>query len=344
MKKYLLTVLLLHLAAPWVWACLDMELEDETLVIPVFESQSVNPGDAYFERGDEFYAEDVKKWQQAAEESGKWRDKMRYAVALAFVEDYQKALKILLDIEAAQPGEYTIAINLATVYEQLGQYRKALTWMDKAIAIDPNGNFGSEWIHRNILQVKVNGRAATCTTYELIQADFGTDAKPQTELDTKELDRLKAMVFLQIDQRVYLDINEDPCSALLLFELGNMNFLRGFPTASLRNYAFAEELGMENPLLDLRVANVTTANYAQPQPTYAEDVYREQLRTQEEAAATPPKKERQRRNLLYALGIIGSVILLVGLVIVVGVLSRKSKYTAKIQEESTFDELFGGNQ
>jgi hypothetical protein len=55
MKKILLTALLFLSTAPCLLACLDMELEDETLVIPVFESQSVNPGDAYFGLGDDHY-------------------------------------------------------------------------------------------------------------------------------------------------------------------------------------------------------------------------------------------------------------------------------------------------
>jgi hypothetical protein len=79
-----------------------------------------------------------------------------YAWMLAKRGEFSTAKLILEDLYKKYPNEYNINANLGTVYELLGNNVKALSFIQKAIAIDKHSHHGSEWIHENILLKKNN--------------------------------------------------------------------------------------------------------------------------------------------------------------------------------------------
>lgn len=245
-------------------ACLDIDFDDALASKPAFSSQSVRPGEAFFAKDKAYYSDQASHWRAKWQENGKWRDRLRYAVCLALLKKYDEALTHLMAIEAERPGQYGVAISLATVYEQKEDYAQALRWMERALAIDPGGHFGSEWIHLNVLEAEVAGKRHRCTAKELIEQDFGADSVPRSRMDDEVLAQLAASIFYQLDQRVWLHTQPDPYAARLAFELGNLNFLRRFPTVSLLDYALAEEKGLQAPLLAMRIAAVKAGNYKAP--------------------------------------------------------------------------------
>ncbi len=56
---------------------------------------------------------------------------------------------------AQHPNDYSIIANLGTAYELTGNDEKALELIRKAVAINPNSHYNSEWIHVRILEEKV---------------------------------------------------------------------------------------------------------------------------------------------------------------------------------------------
>jgi tetratricopeptide (TPR) repeat protein len=325
-KRNLFCTLLGVLAWLPLSACLDIDFDAGLSASPEANSQTVRPGEAYFGKGKSYYTEQLAHWKAAWEEDGKWRDQVRYAVCLALLREYDEALTHLNTVEAEYPGKYIVALNLATVYEQKKEYKLALQWMEKAIAIDPEGHFGSEWIHLNILKVEAAGRQQRCTAQQLIEQDFGTDSMPASTLDDPDLGELASHIFYQLNQRVWLQTKPDPCAAHLAFALGNINFLRRFPTVSLLDYELAQEKGLQDPLLEIRMTAVMGGTYKAPPPSAEQQMLDKQMRHWEEQAKRKAEEvdrglaeeeaqvenERQANRIRGAIGMVVLFLILAG--------------------------------
>jgi Tetratricopeptide repeat len=339
-----------------VHACLDIDFDASLSESPKINSQSVQPGEAYFAKDKAYYQEKAAHFKAEWDEHGVWRDRVSYAVCLALLGEYDKALTHLKAVEEDKPGQYNVAINLATVYERKKQYKLALQWMEKAIAIDPEAHFGSEWIHLNILKAEVAGKQNRCTAQQLIEQDFGADSMPQTTLKEAELERLASSVFYQLNQRVWLYPNADPIAARLAFELGNLNFLRRFPTVCLLDYELAKEKGFADRLLQKRMAAVEAGTYKAPPPS-AEQIYVEKvvdqmaeeseraLKKVEEAEAEDQALVEQARKTNRLKGTIAMITLFLVLAGGLGVVFwflYKPKSRQNNLRKDDFDDLFNG--
>lgn len=65
------------------------------------------------------------------------------------------AVRLLERLYEKYPDEYNIVANLGTAYEVTGKDAQALALLKKAVAINPASHHGSEWIHVNILEQKL---------------------------------------------------------------------------------------------------------------------------------------------------------------------------------------------
>jgi tetratricopeptide (TPR) repeat protein len=79
-----------------------------------------------------------------------------FAWKMARNGNYKAAERILLLLIAKHPNEYNLNANIGTVYELLGKNELALQYINKAMIIDPNSHYGSEWIHIKILEQKLD--------------------------------------------------------------------------------------------------------------------------------------------------------------------------------------------
>jgi tetratricopeptide (TPR) repeat protein len=79
-----------------------------------------------------------------------------YAWTLVKCGQTKEAISILDSLQIAHPNEYNILANLGTANEILGNNKKALDLLKKAVALNPNSHYGSEWIHLNILKYKLS--------------------------------------------------------------------------------------------------------------------------------------------------------------------------------------------
>lgn len=66
-----------------------------------------------------------------------------------------EAEAILLELLKKHPKNYSVTINLGTLYELQGKNSKALEFIKKAVAINPESHSGSEWFHIKILEYKL---------------------------------------------------------------------------------------------------------------------------------------------------------------------------------------------
>ncbi len=84
-----------------------------------------------------------------------YKDSSDFAVALIKRGYIYRALGILESIAKRMPDDYTIAANLGTCYELVGQNEAALAWIKKGIKLNPQSHQGSEWVHVKILEAKI---------------------------------------------------------------------------------------------------------------------------------------------------------------------------------------------
>lgn len=328
-------------------ACLDIDF-NEHLYHPNdrFLNQVSDPGVTYraeVEGGG--FEETFQNWKKRCERDGRRRDCTRHGVCLALKGDLDGALAQLMVVEADFPGMYATAVSIATVHALKRQYAEAVTWMEKALKIEPRGHNGAESIHLSILRIELAGEQSTCTSQELIGYDFGTDSIPRSRLAIEMLDTLQANLFLILDQREFFRAGKkDPIAARLAFELGNLNFLLGFPSASLQNYVLAGELGFKDPLLEMRKAAVVTSDYEPPvrarDKQLAEEVMRDLVRQND-----PEMQELEAKQLKkYRSAVIFvSVLMFLGIAVVLGVVmynyyNRRSR-PAPVKRDR-FDDLF----
>ncbi len=195
-----------------------------------------------------------------------------YGSVLMYQGKYQEAKHVFWNIEAAKPNLYNTAANLGTICELLGQNDSALVWIQKAIALNPQSHYGSEWIHVKILEAKINAKQDTSyfQTHSIWGLDFGTDAAPKRIPGDRE--KYERDLMYQLTERMTFIHHADPIMAQLIFDLGNLRTLdrtqpcthantwttdaqlRTYQTnAALRTYQKAIEYGFHQPIIEKRI-------------------------------------------------------------------------------------------
>lgn len=175
-----------------------------------------------------------------------------YGVVLIYQNKYEEAKNIYLKIDKIKPGRYSTAANLGTVYELLGDNKSALSWIQKAVKLNPVSHDSSEWLHVRILEAKINGAPYINTNF-LLHTDFGRDSMAVSELSKTELLRLQKALFYQLNERLTFIQAPDKIVAQLLFDLANVSLLTGANIYQVNDiYSMAKKYGYENPLWNKR--------------------------------------------------------------------------------------------
>lgn len=171
---------------------------------------------------------------------------------LILQKKYQEAINLYLEIEKIQPNRYSTASNIGTAYELMGDNQNALKWIKKSVEIKPESHFSSEWIHVAILEAKINGNAWV-NSDSLIKTNFGTNRKPTSNLSQDELNALSKALYFQLKERMSLITQKDPIVAQLLFDLGNIYYLKGQTSDALGTYQYAKIYGFQSELIYQRI-------------------------------------------------------------------------------------------
>lgn len=69
--------------------------------------------------------------------------------------NYAAAIEKLQALEVAHPGNYSTAANLGTAYELAGDNKSALHWITEGMKRNENSHYGTEWLHKRILEAKI---------------------------------------------------------------------------------------------------------------------------------------------------------------------------------------------
>jgi hypothetical protein len=176
-----------------------------------------------------------------------------YGLIFILEGKYEEAKNIYLEIEKIKPGRYETASNLGTVYELLGDNKKALKWVKKAIAIYPESHMDSEWLHVKILEAKIKGSDQFITSDFLLNHNFGRATIPTRNLTQSQLLHLKNALFFQLNERVTFIKPRDKIMAQLLFDMGNVLALSSSPYEATVLYEQAKTYGCVDPLLEVRL-------------------------------------------------------------------------------------------
>jgi hypothetical protein len=162
-----------------------------------------------------------------------------FAWQLARSFKIKEAKLVLEDLYKSYPNEYNIVANLGTVYELSGQNKLALTYIEKAVALDSDSHYGSEWIHINILKQKCNLPISNLNFCELkimniyddkhytqnqnkVDSSFAryrllcTSNKLATQLANKHRDTVLIHLAYQLHERMYFIKGKDPIMATLV--------------------------------------------------------------------------------------------------------------------------------
>jgi tetratricopeptide (TPR) repeat protein len=178
-----------------------------------------------------------------------------YALVLVVNGNYEEAKNSYLELEKAKPDQYTTASNLGTVYELLGDNKNALTWIQKAVQLNPASHDSSEWLHIRILEAKIGGNKFMNTNF-LLHTDFGRDSMPASELSKTELQHLRKALFYQLNERLTFIHSEDKIVAQLLFDLADLSLLTGMNIYQVNDlYSMAKKYGYAGPLWERRYTN-----------------------------------------------------------------------------------------
>jgi tetratricopeptide (TPR) repeat protein len=257
MKKTGVLLLLIMTSIIHARACLnDLMLKDLT-VISADNSYGVTAGWDGIPTGHTFierrFPEALKRMDslwKATKDVDYYSD---YALILVLQGKYEEAKKSYLEIEKIKPGKYATASNLGTVYELLGDNNNALKWIKRAIKIDPNSHYGSEWLHVKILEAKINGDVFVTSDF-LLNTNFGRDKIPVSQLPGDELRLLKASLVYQLNERMTFIKPTNKIVAQLLFDLANvLTFIEENKENAFIVYEMAKDYGYSEPLVDIRL-------------------------------------------------------------------------------------------
>lgn len=171
---------------------------------------------------------------------------------LIVLKKYDEALKLYLNIEKIKPNRYSTASNIGTLYELMGENKKAYEWIKKSIVINPKSHEGSEWLHLKILEAKIKN-LKDVTGQFLINTSFGEEAVPKSKLSKEELERLKEALYYQINERITFIKPKDEIISILLFELANTVKIIEDNKSAMKIYDLSKKYGFRDEIINKRL-------------------------------------------------------------------------------------------
>lgn len=292
-KKYFLTLFLIFFCFIFSFGCINGETKILSNSRVLYEDR-----EGFVPHGHDFSSEkELKEILLSLKKDYNKTQNIEYlsdqGVILIVLGKYQEAIDLYKKIESVKPDRYSTASNIGTAYELIGNNQEALKWIRKAVQIDPESHFGSEWIHINILKSKVEGKEITSKF--LIGQDFGNEETPQSNLDFGQLELLKQQIFYQLNERISFVKPKDKIVARLLFDLGNIAYLLGENADALEDFKIAKEYGFNDPIIEQRL---TLEPQTVIKPT-------EQKEIKKETAEIKPEEKSYRNEIVISIIVLG---------------------------------------
>jgi tetratricopeptide (TPR) repeat protein len=152
------------------------------------------------------------------------------------------AVKLLEALYEKYPNEYNIVANLGTAYEVASDNVKALALLKKAVEINPQSHYGSEWIHLKILEQKVSSTPDYKKILDLnVPNNFNEWLGSGTNFYHKEIspDSLMVQIAYQLHERISFIRPTDPIIGKLVFDFAELVALVHPPYKAIEFYDYA---------------------------------------------------------------------------------------------------------
>lgn len=148
------------------------------------------------------------------------------AVEVMLSGNPQRAIALLQDVERAHPGQYSTAVNLGTAYELAGNDAEALKWITEGMARNSESHYGTEWLHKKILEAKIRLAADPqyLATHRIIPLPERFDKKTLVEVGGSRLsvEEIVGAIAYQLHERMVFVKPPDPVVADLLLTLSQI--------------------------------------------------------------------------------------------------------------------------
>ena len=174
------------------------------------------------------------------------------AVHDVFAGRINDAIAKLTAMEQANPGSYNVAANLGTAYELAGDNVNALKWISEGITRNTDAHFGTEWLHKLILETKIALAADpdfldknhVLPFVDSLESNpgfiFVHDGKQRTLEDVSD-----ALVY-QLKERMLFVKPTDPVVADLLYCLGQIQARTGILEFAVDILELSREYGFRD--------------------------------------------------------------------------------------------------
>ena len=146
------------------------------------------------------------------------------AVDMIYRGKTQEAIEELKKLEAEHPGEYATAANLGTAYELAGRNEDALQWINEAIRRDPDSHGGTEWLHVDILEAKIQAARdpAFFNAHSVLDLDHrqihSIDSEIMAGGARRSVKEIGQAILHQLHERLTFVKPTDPAVAGLLYD------------------------------------------------------------------------------------------------------------------------------
>jgi len=145
------------------------------------------------------------------------------ALTLIYAGNYSAALPLLQNAEATAPGDYSIAANLGTTLELLGDNAAALNWITEAVRRNPESHRGTEWVHVLVLEAKLRDAGAPGSSLRQPLVAIPEHIQPDTRLAVagtlRSAASIREALNYQLTERMTFVKPKDPYVADLLYSL-----------------------------------------------------------------------------------------------------------------------------
>lgn len=174
----------------------------------------------------------------------------------------ENGLKMLEELYGKYPNEYNIVANLATAYELAGNNPKALELLQRAMAINPQSHYGSEWIHLRILEYKTGKRTALSSIIGLNQGDdFAAWIRNKEYKFPRPPDSLQMQIAYQLHERIAFVPAPDSIVAQLVFDFADITAKDESLAPARDFYSFALTYNPRlKPAVDSRLRFIQSSN------------------------------------------------------------------------------------
>ncbi len=181
----------------------------------------------------------IADMRKQAEGGWNFMTQTKLGVCLAHAGQYDEAVNIFQNLERIQPGGYTTAENLGTMYELKGNNAAALYWIKEGMRRNAQTHEGTEWLHVRILEAKLKLAQDPnwLRSHSVAGLDTGAGRTPNLPHDAPgvfpednmgqraDTGQVSLALAYQLRERLEFVPKPDPVVSDLLFDFANMKAL-----------------------------------------------------------------------------------------------------------------------